>query len=65
MSRKKTKKEKNQQRPPSPSVCRDCGATRTIPRYSYFKAVRPKCLACGGLMEYTGSWRGTRDNGRR
>lgn len=45
-----TKKKKT---PPAPSICRDCGQTTSIPRYSYFKAARPRCTRCGGTLEYT------------
>lgn len=47
-------------KPPAPSRCRQCGATETIPRYEYFRASRPRCKACGGTMDYLGSWRKTR-----
>lgn len=55
MSKKQKKRKK-----PSPSKCKDCGATEEIPRYSYFKAARPKCVKCGGLLEYLGSFARTR-----
>lgn len=58
MGKKRGKKAK--QRPPAPSVCRDCGASQTVPRYAYFKAGQPRCQACGGLLDYTGSWHRTR-----
>lgn len=45
---------------PPPSKCRDCGATDRIPRYEFFKSPPPKCTACGGLMDYGGSFHRTR-----
>jgi ribosomal protein S27E len=50
----------NKRRPASPSRCRDCGAETTVPRFEFFKAARPRCPACGGLLEYGGGWQGTK-----
>jgi uncharacterized protein (DUF983 family) len=59
MAKKRKKPSKpNAPRPPAKSKCRDCGRTATIPRYEHFKAARPRCSACGGAMEYLGTWRG-------
>lgn len=40
--------------PPSPSICRDCHRRTSIPRYSYYKASRPRCRHCGGTLDYLG-----------
>lgn len=51
---------KPKKRQPAPSKCRDCGHEAVIPRYEYYKAARPRCVACGGTMEYLGGWQGTK-----
>lgn len=56
------RKERNKKRAPAKSRCRDCGAEQTVPRHDYFKASRPRCMACGGLLEYLGGWDGTRSS---
>jgi hypothetical protein len=52
--------QKNKKRPPARSKCRDCGLEQTVPRYGYFKAGAPRCSACGGMLEYLGTWWGVR-----
>jgi len=58
MPKKKTNKPKN----PAMSQCRDCKRQDSLPRYEYFKAGPPRCVACGGMMEYLGSWHGARSD---
>ena len=31
--------------------CRDCGATDTIPAVQWRRAGKPRCAACGGLLD--------------
>lgn len=59
MSKRKRSKG-TEPRQPAPSKCMDCGRTVVVPRYAYFRASRPRCPACGGLLEYQGSWFRTR-----
>lgn len=42
--------------PRKPSKCRDCKEQEDIPRYMYFKANKPRCGKCGGMMDYPGGW---------
>lgn len=55
-------KNEPEKRPPASSKCIDCGSVQTVPRYEFFRAARPKCSACGGLLEYQGSWHKTRSH---
>lgn len=41
------------------SQCRDCKLTARVWRYEFFKASRPRCIACGGSMEYLPFSKGT------
>lgn len=54
------KKGKNRAKVPAKSKCRDCGREAVVPRYEFFKAGMPRCTACGGALEYQGSWVKTR-----
>lgn len=60
MSRKR--KRDNQPRKPALSKCRDCGTEQTVARWLYFRAAPPRCQRCGGLLDYTGTWKGTRNS---
>lgn len=42
------------------SKCRDCGKAAVLSRVAFFKAAKPRCVACGGMMDYGGSWYRTR-----
>ncbi len=44
----------NNRKTPAASKCRDCGTSARIPRHEFYKAARPRCPACGGMMEYQG-----------
>lgn len=60
------KRKKELRTPQAQAKCRDCGKERTAYRHEFFKAARPKCYACGGLLEYQGTWHGVpSDTGRR
>jgi uncharacterized paraquat-inducible protein A len=61
MGKKNRKRNKsNTPREPAASACRDCGLAARVPRFEFFKASKPRCVACGGLLEYGGSWHRTR-----
>lgn len=53
MAKKRNKgKKKQQQRPAAMSQCRECKRKAHVLRYEYFRASRPRCVACGGSMDY-------------
>lgn len=58
--KKVPRKHENKPRPPAASFCRECGEKHVIPRYEFFKANKPRCARCGGLLDYGGKWYGTR-----
>lgn len=60
MSKRRGKKLAEKKRLPANSRCRDCGVIFSVPRWQYFKAARPRCMACGGLLEYGAPMYGTR-----
>lgn len=33
------------------AVCRDCGHKQEVARKEWDRAARPRCLACGGLVD--------------
>jgi hypothetical protein len=47
------------------SRCRGCQRETHIARFEYFKANQPRCSACGGLLDYLGSWNRTRRGHKR
>lgn len=54
--RKRGRSDKGKGRAPAKSRCRDCGRECSVPLYSYFRASRPRCMACGGSLDYLGTW---------
>lgn len=61
---KRRKKERRQtepgEKPNGNAVCRDCKKPAVVKRYAFFNGSRPRCTACGGSLDYLGSWRKTR-----
>lgn len=48
----KKNKHKKPKQPSSMSQCRDCKRKGYVHRYEYFRSSRPRCVACGGSMDY-------------
>lgn len=55
------KKTKTNKKPKlAMSVCRDCKRKARVPRSEYFRSSAPRCMVCGGMMDYLPFLRGAK-----